>query len=173
MKWGSLMNNTHPPLNRKVPAGLVQDLGPTGSDRPVTDIEQMSAIENLRTGAVPEERGITTQLSAIAERWGSIITLCILIAGAVWGYSKTQYDLDNINEDLKESTETLKNNLRAVVKIDKTLILAEKDIEFLDKRVTQSESEIIKIKASTNSLERQQAIISDRETRSHQEDQAK
>lgn len=150
------------------PNVMAQDVGPTEKSEQLREPQSEAAVRR----AVPEQKTPSELIFEFAERWGAIVGVCIAISTGVWAFYRHDYILDQVKEDVSESEVSIKRAESQIGDIDKRLVVAEKEVEYLGRTSDKFEGEIDGLKRSASELEKVQAVISDRTNRSAQKNTA-
>lgn len=121
---------------------------------------------------VPEMRNsLDVLLLYLKEYW----IVFSLVAGASFcgaTFLKFRSDLVDAHVKIVQHGDAIERQGAEDMSLDRRLIKAEKNIEFIGRRLSSSESDVRDLKELSRFLERQQAILSDRSERSLKSDKS-
>lgn len=159
------MANHHAPKAK--PRLSIQDSvenSPTDqSDKLKPDLNKTTASPDFEP--VPEERANLDSILGFLQKYGFILTVISAISAGLTSFLMFRNDLADARHNINSHSQILERQGAEGVSLDRRLIKVEKDLDFVGQRLKEGESDIRDLKALSQFLERQQAILSDRSER--------
>lgn len=156
-------------ISRGKPRNVIQDViadNPTDQGARVKpDLNRTTAEPDFQPVPEMSKNRVQVFVEALQTHW-FVLTCFISIAFGVGAFLIFKSDLQSAQKEIASHSKALDSHRQESFSLDKRLITVEKDVDFVDQRLSSSELELRNLKALSQLLEKQQAILSDRSDRS-------